>query len=98
MQEIGYPLGRRETIAARRSSRLSIAHRSLFDVFLQNTLARLLTDRQREEARHRLEACESARIISKSYRVHHATVRGAVPQMAKPRMPVTRVRGQDIRT
>jgi hypothetical protein len=58
----------------------------------------LLTDHQREEARHRLKAGKSARIISKSFRVHHATVLAAVPQMAKPRMAATKVRGQDIRT
>jgi DNA invertase Pin-like site-specific DNA recombinase len=37
-----------------------------------------LTDHQRQEARRRLEAGESARTIAKSFRVHHATVLGAV--------------------
>jgi DNA invertase Pin-like site-specific DNA recombinase len=37
-----------------------------------------LTDHQREEARLRLKAGESARTIAKSFQVHHATVLGAV--------------------
>ena len=36
-----------------------------------------LTDHQREEARRRLEAGESARTIAKSFRVHHATILAA---------------------
>jgi len=36
-----------------------------------------LTEHQRQEARRRLEAGESARMIAKSFGVHHATVLGA---------------------
>jgi len=36
-----------------------------------------LSDHQRQEARRRLEAGESARTIAKSFGVHHATVLGA---------------------
>jgi len=35
-------------------------------------------DHQREEARRRLEAGESARTIAESFRVHHAKVLGAL--------------------
>lgn len=37
-----------------------------------------LSEHQRQEARGRLEAGESARNIAKSFRVYHATVLGAV--------------------
>jgi len=37
-----------------------------------------LSEHQRQEARRRLEAGESARTIAKSFRVQHATVLGAV--------------------